>query len=92
MFCLKRIWGECINIFNLKEIHKIYDKNYLFQIKIIHEPNVFYSILVEKCKSARKRITFASLYLGTGKLESNLVSLFQNLIKDLITLKLATDK
>ncbi|XP_076234399.1 phosphatidylglycerophosphate synthase 1 isoform X2 [Calliopsis andreniformis] len=44
------------------------------KIKIIHEPNVFYSTLIEKCKNARKRITFASLYLGTGKLESNLVN------------------
>lgn len=86
MFCLKRIGGKYINVFNLKGIHKIYNKNYLFQIKIIHEPNVFYSVLVQKCKNARKRITFASLYLGTGKLESNLVSLFQNLkiTKDLI--------
>lgn len=44
------------------------------EVKIIHEPNVFYSVLVQKCKNARKRITFASLYLGTGKLESNLVN------------------
>ncbi|XP_034180645.1 phosphatidylglycerophosphate synthase 1 [Osmia lignaria lignaria] len=43
------------------------------KIKIIHEPSVFYSTLIEKCKNAKKRITFASLYLGTGKLESNLV-------------------
>lgn len=42
------------------------------KIKIIHEPSIFYSTLVEKCKNAKKRITFASLYLGTGKLESNL--------------------
>ncbi|KOC69434.1 CDP-diacylglycerol--glycerol-3-phosphate 3-phosphatidyltransferase, mitochondrial [Habropoda laboriosa] len=44
------------------------------KIKIIHEPSVFYSTLIEKCKNAKKRITFASLYLGTGKLESNLVN------------------
>ncbi|XP_068984049.1 CDP-diacylglycerol--glycerol-3-phosphate 3-phosphatidyltransferase, mitochondrial [Bombus flavifrons] len=44
------------------------------KIKVIHEPSVFYSTLVQKCKNARKRITFASLYLGTGKLESNLVN------------------
>ncbi|XP_043247951.1 CDP-diacylglycerol--glycerol-3-phosphate 3-phosphatidyltransferase, mitochondrial [Colletes gigas] len=43
------------------------------KIKIIHEPSVFYSTLIEKCKNAKKRITFASLYLGTGKLESDLV-------------------
>ncbi|XP_043523659.1 CDP-diacylglycerol--glycerol-3-phosphate 3-phosphatidyltransferase, mitochondrial isoform X1 [Frieseomelitta varia] len=44
------------------------------KIKIIHEPNTFYSTLVQKCKNARKRITLASLYLGTGKLESSLVN------------------
>ncbi|XP_076764938.1 CDP-diacylglycerol--glycerol-3-phosphate 3-phosphatidyltransferase, mitochondrial-like isoform X1 [Xylocopa sonorina] len=44
------------------------------KIKIIYEPSTFYSTLVEKCKNAKKRITFASLYLGTGKLESNLVN------------------
>ncbi|XP_053980299.1 CDP-diacylglycerol--glycerol-3-phosphate 3-phosphatidyltransferase, mitochondrial isoform X2 [Hylaeus volcanicus] len=43
------------------------------KIKIIHEPSMFYSTLIEKCKNARRRITFASLYLGTGKLEINLV-------------------
>ncbi|XP_076171608.1 phosphatidylglycerophosphate synthase 1 isoform X2 [Ptiloglossa arizonensis] len=43
------------------------------KIKIIHEPNVFYLTLLQKCKNARKRITFASLYLGTGKLEIDLI-------------------
>ncbi|XP_066588149.1 CDP-diacylglycerol--glycerol-3-phosphate 3-phosphatidyltransferase, mitochondrial isoform X2 [Prorops nasuta] len=42
-------------------------------IRIIHEPSEFYNILIEKCKFAKERITFASLYLGTGKLESELV-------------------
>ncbi|XP_043523660.1 CDP-diacylglycerol--glycerol-3-phosphate 3-phosphatidyltransferase, mitochondrial isoform X2 [Frieseomelitta varia] len=46
------------------------------KIKIIHEPNTFYSTLVQKCKNARKRITLASLYLGTGKLESSLIFLY----------------
>ncbi|CAK9802029.1 CDP-diacylglycerol--glycerol-3-phosphate 3-phosphatidyltransferase, mitochondrial [Anthophora plagiata] len=44
------------------------------KIKIIEKPSVFYSTLVEKCKNAKRRITFASLYLGTGQLESNLVN------------------
>ncbi|XP_017884472.1 CDP-diacylglycerol--glycerol-3-phosphate 3-phosphatidyltransferase, mitochondrial isoform X2 [Ceratina calcarata] len=44
------------------------------KIKIIHEPSIFYSTLIEKCKNAKRRITLASLYLGTGKLESNLVT------------------
>ncbi|XP_031837297.1 phosphatidylglycerophosphate synthase 1 isoform X2 [Nomia melanderi] len=43
------------------------------KIKIIHEPSIFYSTLLEKCKNAKKRITFASLYLGTGKLETDLI-------------------
>ncbi|KZC05620.1 CDP-diacylglycerol--glycerol-3-phosphate 3-phosphatidyltransferase, mitochondrial [Dufourea novaeangliae] len=43
------------------------------KIKIIHEPSIFYSTLLEKCKNATRRITFASLYLGTGRLESDLV-------------------
>ncbi|XP_057341735.1 CDP-diacylglycerol--glycerol-3-phosphate 3-phosphatidyltransferase, mitochondrial isoform X1 [Microplitis mediator] len=43
------------------------------KVKIIHEPAVFYSTLLDKCKKAEKRITLASLYLGTGKLEGDLV-------------------
>ena len=40
----------------------------------MYEPSEFYSTLLEKCKTANKRITLASLYLGTGKLETELVS------------------
>lgn len=47
-----------------------------FQITIIHKPQVFYNTLLEKCKNAKKRITLASLYLGTGILETELVSIF----------------
>ncbi|XP_074099108.1 phosphatidylglycerophosphate synthase 1 [Cotesia typhae] len=43
------------------------------KVTIIHEPTVFYSTLIEKCKQAERRITLASLYLGTGKLEGDLV-------------------
>ncbi|TGZ47958.1 CDP-diacylglycerol--glycerol-3-phosphate 3-phosphatidyltransferase, mitochondrial [Temnothorax longispinosus] len=43
------------------------------KITIIHKPRVFYSTLLEKCRRAKKRITFASLYLGTGTLETELV-------------------
>ncbi|KAG8225288.1 hypothetical protein J437_LFUL001902 [Ladona fulva] len=43
------------------------------KVTIIHEPLQFYRTLLEKCKSARRRITLASLYLGTGKLEQKLV-------------------
>lgn len=43
-------------------------------ITVINEPKEFYDTLVKKCEQAEERITFASLYLGTGKLEKNLVS------------------
>ena len=44
-----------------------------FQITVIHEPSVFYKTVVEKCRTAKRRITLASLYLGTGHLEEQLV-------------------
>lgn len=46
-----------------------------FQITIIDEPQIFYNTLLEKCRNAKKRITLASLYLGTGALEAELVSI-----------------
>lgn len=44
------------------------------KITIIHKPQMFYTTLLEKCERAKKRITFASLYLGTGPLETELLS------------------
>lgn len=44
-----------------------------FQITVIHEPSIFYETVVEKCRTAKRRITLASLYLGTGHLEEQLV-------------------
>lgn len=43
------------------------------QITIIYKPEMFYTTLLEKCRHAKRRITFASLYLGTGVLEVELV-------------------
>ncbi|KAK0162344.1 hypothetical protein PV327_008689 [Microctonus hyperodae] len=43
------------------------------KITIIHEPNLFYKNLLDKCRKAEERITLASLYLGTGELEEELV-------------------
>ncbi|XP_023287829.1 CDP-diacylglycerol--glycerol-3-phosphate 3-phosphatidyltransferase, mitochondrial isoform X2 [Orussus abietinus] len=51
------------------------------KITIIHEPSIFYSTLLEKCQTAQKRITLASLYLGTGKLETDLVSTIESSLK-----------
>lgn len=50
------------------------------KITIIHEPVHFYGTLIEKCKSAKNRITFASLYIGTGKLESELIQTIEQAI------------
>jgi len=46
---------------------------FAFQITVIHEPSIFYKTVVEKCRTAKRRITLASLYLGTGHLEEQLV-------------------
>lgn len=44
------------------------------KITVIHEPSIFYKTVVEKCRTAKRRITLASLYLGTGHLEEQLVA------------------
>lgn len=53
--------------------HKHFPFHIIFQVSVIHEPNVFYKTVVEKCRTAKQRITLASLYLGTGHLEEQLV-------------------
>lgn len=47
------------------------------KITIIQKPQVFYTTLLDKCKHAKKRITFASLYLGIGPLETELVNVIE---------------
>ncbi|KAH0950734.1 hypothetical protein HN011_002330 [Eciton burchellii] len=47
------------------------------KITIIHKPEEFYSTLLEKCRHANKRITLASLYIGTGALETELVNVIE---------------
>ncbi|XP_067005767.2 CDP-diacylglycerol--glycerol-3-phosphate 3-phosphatidyltransferase, mitochondrial isoform X2 [Anabrus simplex] len=50
------------------------------KVSVIDVPSHFYETLLTKCQSAKKRITLASLYLGTGRLEEKLVSaIHQNL-------------
>ncbi|KAJ4444394.1 hypothetical protein ANN_06186 [Periplaneta americana] len=44
------------------------------KVTVIHEPNIFYKTVVERCRTAKRRITLASLYLGTGHLEEQLVA------------------
>ncbi|XP_054719882.1 CDP-diacylglycerol--glycerol-3-phosphate 3-phosphatidyltransferase, mitochondrial-like isoform X2 [Uloborus diversus] len=47
-------------------------------IQILKEPSEFFQKLKEYSTSAKKRITLASLYIGTGVLEKELVSCIQN--------------
>lgn len=47
------------------------------QIEIITEPQAFYTKLLTLCTEARQRISLASLYFGTGTLESDLVTEIQ---------------
>ncbi|XP_011498191.1 PREDICTED: CDP-diacylglycerol--glycerol-3-phosphate 3-phosphatidyltransferase, mitochondrial [Ceratosolen solmsi marchali] len=44
------------------------------KITIIYDPSEFYNSLLTECKTAKMRITLASLYLGSGKLEKELVN------------------
>jgi len=52
------------------------------QIQVLTEPDEFYQILKLKTKNAKKRITLASLYLGTGSLEKELVSSIEDACVD----------
>ncbi|KAL1129475.1 hypothetical protein AAG570_014001 [Ranatra chinensis] len=47
--------------------------SFWLQVFVINHPNEFYNALLDKCKSSKKRIALASLYLGTGPLETKLV-------------------
>lgn len=47
-------------------------------IQVMKTPQNFYDILIDKCETAEKRITLASLYLGTGNLERNLIETISN--------------
>ena len=44
------------------------------QVRIITEPSIFYLELCKRASSAKRRITLAALYLGTGTREQNLVA------------------
>ena len=46
---------------------------YVPQVRVIDRPDIFYATLLEKASTAKKRITLASLYLGTGKLEEDII-------------------
>lgn len=50
-------------------------------IEVIHEPQQFYETLIQKMASAKERIVLASLYLGTGPLENNIVQVLRKSLK-----------
>ena len=51
------------------------------QVRVLTEPNIFYETLIEKTSQASQRITFASLYLGTGNHEKSLVKALESALK-----------
>uniref|UniRef100_A0A1A9VM55 CDP-diacylglycerol--glycerol-3-phosphate 3-phosphatidyltransferase n=1 Tax=Glossina austeni TaxID=7395 RepID=A0A1A9VM55_GLOAU len=57
------------------------------QIQVIQEPKHFYDTLVERISIAKNRIFLASLYLGTGQLESNFVQTLRKSLQQQSTLK-----
>lgn len=51
------------------------------RIEVIHEPQQFYETLIQKMASAKERIVLASLYLGTGPLENNIIQVLRKSLK-----------
>ncbi|CAO1438022.1 unnamed protein product [Diamesa tonsa] len=56
-------------------------------IQVISEPQQFYDTVLEKSANAKKRIVLASLYLGIGKLETDLVKAIQQNLKENVSLE-----
>ncbi|KAF6203196.1 hypothetical protein GE061_003614 [Apolygus lucorum] len=48
------------------------------QVRIIQDPEDFYKVLINGCQNAQNRIVLASLYLGNGSLEKDLVETIRN--------------
>lgn len=57
------------------------------QVELIQEPNAFYEKLLDMCSHAEHRISIASLYLGIGQLEKDLVSSIHSNVKQNSSLK-----
>lgn len=57
------------------------------RIEVIYEPSAFYNTLVSKCAVAKRRIMLASLYLGIGSKESQLVNAIHDNMKQNLQLK-----
>lgn len=57
------------------------------QIRVISEPKDFYESVLKNASTAKNRISFASLYFGIGKLETDLVSTIKKNLKENCDLK-----
>ncbi|XP_067914457.1 CDP-diacylglycerol--glycerol-3-phosphate 3-phosphatidyltransferase, mitochondrial isoform X3 [Heterodontus francisci] len=51
------------------------------QVKVLNSPSEFYGTIKEHIKMAKKRIVMASLYLGTGPLEQELVDCIEETLQ-----------
>ncbi|KAM9296853.1 CDP-diacylglycerol--glycerol-3-phosphate 3-phosphatidyltransferase, mitochondrial [Gastrophryne carolinensis] len=50
-------------------------------VKILSTPAEFYQVMKNQVKTAKKRVTMASLYLGTGPLEQELVDCIEDALR-----------
>lgn len=57
------------------------------KISVISEPKDFYNTVLEKAGSAKFRILLASLYLGIGELENDLIKSIERNVKDNVSLQ-----
>ncbi|XP_066521300.1 CDP-diacylglycerol--glycerol-3-phosphate 3-phosphatidyltransferase, mitochondrial [Hoplias malabaricus] len=51
------------------------------RIHILHSPDEFYQAMKTRIKTAKRRVVMASLYLGTGPLEQDLVNCMEEALK-----------
>ncbi|XP_048842760.1 CDP-diacylglycerol--glycerol-3-phosphate 3-phosphatidyltransferase, mitochondrial isoform X2 [Brienomyrus brachyistius] len=51
------------------------------QVRVLHSPAEFYQVMKARIKTAKSRVVMASLYLGTGPLEQELVDCLQEALE-----------
>ncbi|XP_061089194.1 CDP-diacylglycerol--glycerol-3-phosphate 3-phosphatidyltransferase, mitochondrial isoform X2 [Conger conger] len=51
------------------------------RVRVLHSPDEFYQLLKARIKTAESRVVLASLYLGTGPLEQDLVDCMQEALE-----------
>lgn len=52
------------------------------QVRVLRSPTEFYETLLERSRTARRRVTLASLYLGTGPLATQLAGVLDARLKE----------